>query len=403
MDSYPYAINVDWLQVYTVDSNKDNLAAEYNLFGRFEFVLQQCSSRHFREIWKVLTVDGDEYAVIQRRPFSSILDKSGAIVQLCNRELYKHDMAVNFERFLRNHKFTYRSISRIDVCFDSNVLHNGLLHSDFIKAIMTEKYLKNNQAKVKWHFDSMANVGKPMECNSASFGSKSSPVSSKIYNKTLELSEVKNKPYIVENWRYNGINTDVDVWRIEISIKSEASHAVRCSTGELLRLTPSMVTFQESIEDIFFSYAKRYFSFKINDGTKNKTRMKELQLFPNERVTTLRPLRITSERDSGKADKVFLKKLHGLFEELTNLDYTTEAAIWEVSEAFSMCKGLSSWRRSKLLDGEYDDFPRRSRVDLKRRINSLSKDCSAIAPVKKREIESLFNSLIDLLKIDKND
>lgn len=398
-DGFPYAVNVDWLQVYVTDNNPDDLAVIYNPRGLYEFVLQPCSSRHFREIWKVLNSDGDDYAVIQRRPFSSILDKSGAIIQLCNRELYKPFMSDNFLHFLRNHGFSYKSLSRLDVCFDSTVLADGLLHADLIKGIMAEKYLKNNQAKVKWHFDSMANIGRPMECNSASFGSKSSPVSSKIYNKTLELSEVKNKPYIVENWQVNDIDVSQDVWRIEISIKSDAATGVRKSTGELFKLCPSMLNFQKDVEDVFFSYAAKYFSFKVNTGGKNKTRMPDLRLFPNQRRTTIRPMRITNERDSTRSDKIFLKKLHGLFKELTNLDYKTEAAIWEVSSAFAMNKSLANWRKAKLLDGEYDDFPRRSKVDLYNRIDSLSRDLCELYPIDKQAITACIDKLLTIIDI----
>lgn len=40
-----------------------------------------------------------------------------------------------------------------------------------------------------------------MECNSISFGSLSSAVKTKMYNKTKEMNDVKYKPYIVESWQ----------------------------------------------------------------------------------------------------------------------------------------------------------------------------------------------------------
>lgn len=398
--TFPYCINVDWLQVFCLDENPESLTV-HNIKQDYEFILQPHSSRHFKEIWRVVNSDGDDYAVIQRRPFSSIITKEGAIVQLCNRELYKPHMSATFSMFLRLHGFKYKSISRIDLCFDSNVLAGGLLHANLIKGLMSEAYLKNNQAKVKWHFDAMANVGRPMECNSASFGSKSSPVSTKIYNKTLELSEVKNKPYIVECWGFNGLDTSKDVWRIEISIKSEATTALHTSSGEILRLSPSMVEFQDDIEDIFFSYAKRYFAFKVNDGKKNKTRMADLPIFPTERSRTIRPLRITNERDATRSDRVFLKKLHGLFKELTNLDSRTEAAIWEVSNAFVLNKSLSTWRQSKLLtDNDGLPFPRGSKIDLEARIMTIGDDICRLFPHKSDKVESRINLVLQLLKDD---
>ena len=396
---YPYTINVDWLQIFCHDTNKQSLHLFNEEHGMYEFILQQCGSRHFKEIWRVRNSDGEDYAVIQRIPHSSILSPDAAIVQLCNRELYKPFYASNFILFLKSYGFRYKSISRLDVCFDSNVLRNGLNHSTFIKRIMSGLYLKNNQAKVKWNFSSIANVGQPMECNSCSFGSLTSAVSSKMYNKTLELKEVKNKPYIVECWGYNGLNLDKDVWRIEISIKSDATHVVRCSDGEIFRLHPDSFRMQSVVEDIFFSYAEKYFSFKRNDGTKNKTRMKDVEIFPRGRKGTIHPIRITNTKDSGRSDRIFLKKLHSLFGDLSNMDETTWKAIWEVSNAFTMSRNLSTYRLRKLLQNDpsmlehsYQSAYHLSRIeDL---FDELTKSC----PHLKQEIHYYLQNIYSLIE-----
>lgn len=346
--SYPYAINVDWLQVFCHDGNVGSLHDSYYGTSSYEFKLLQHGTRHFRELWEVLDEDGDKYAIIQRCPHSSIISSDGAIIQLCNRELYKPFYASEFILFLTSHRFTYKSISRLDICFDSNALLKGYKHSKLIKDLMTGVVFKNNQSKVAWNFNAIANVGKPMECNSCSFGSKSSSVSTKMYNKTLEMKEQKNKPYIVESWGYNGLNLEQDVWRIEISIKSDASTTIRTDSGEIFRLNPDALAMQTMVEDVFFSYALKYFSFKRNNGTKNKTRMPDVEIFPKDRTITLRPVRITNERDSGRSDRIFLKKLHSLLSSSEDMDKQTWDAIIEVSNAFTLSRSLSAWREQKL-------------------------------------------------------
>lgn len=396
---YPYTINVDWLQVFCHDRNSEPLHMYNGERSNYEFKLQPMGSRHFKEIWKVVNVDGDDYAIIQRVPHSSILSSDAAIVQLCNRELYKPFYASDFILFLKAHGFTYKSLSRLDICFDSNCLRNGLLHSTFIKRIMSGQYLKNNQSKVKWNFSAVASIGQPMECNSCSFGSLSSSVSSKMYNKTLELKEVKNKPYIVECWAYNNLDLNKDVWRIELSIKSDATNVVRTSDGEIFRLTPDYLKMQSVVEDIFFSYAKKYFSFKRNDGTKNKTRMKDVEIFPRGRVSTIHPVRVTKEKDSGRSDKIFLKKLHSLFGSLHNMDETTWAAIWEVSNAYTMSRGLSTWRLRRLLrdnpDMQEGDF--QTEVHLSR-IEALFDDLTRDCPHLKEEIHYYLQNIYSLIE-----
>lgn len=346
--SYPYAVNVDWLQVYCHDRNSGLLNIIYYEASAYEFVLMPYGSRHFKEIWEVIDQDGEKYAIIQRIPHSSIISKDGCIIQLCNRELYRRNYASEFIIFLASHNFTYKSISRLDICFDSNYLLNKYKHSTLIKDLMTARVLKNNQSKVDWNFQAIANVGKPMECNSCSFGSKSSPVGTKMYNKTLEMKEQKRKPYIIESWVHNGLNIDQDVWRIEISIKSDASHTIRTTTGEIFRLSPDSLKMSQMVEDIFFSYAEKYFAFKKNNNTKNKTRMPDLNIFPKERTLTLTPVRITTEKDSGRADRIFLKKLHNLLNGDMDLDRQVWDALVEVSNAFTLSRGLSAWRKQKL-------------------------------------------------------
>lgn len=346
--SFPYAINVDWLAVFCHDTNRGLLSVLYNEHSAYEFRLLPHGSRQFKELWHVQTSDGDLYAVIQRVPHSSIISADGAIIQLCNRELYRPHYSSEFTMFLNTHGFKYKSVSRLDVCFDSNYLARKYYHSTLIKQLMQGVVLKNNQTKVQWSFSATGSVAKPMECNSCSFGSKSSSVSTKMYNKTLEMKEVKNKPYIVENWGYNGLDLNRDVWRIEISIKSDASTTVRTSTGEIFRLSVDSLHLQEMVEDIFFSYAQKYFSFKRNNGTKNKTRMPDLEIFPKERSITLHPVRITTEEDSTRGDRIFLKKLHSFLVNEKDMPETTWNAVIEVSNAFSLSRSLSSWRKKKL-------------------------------------------------------
>ena len=162
------------------------------------------------------------------------------------------------------------------------------------------------------------------------------------------MKEQKNKPYIVESWGYNGLNLEQDVWRIEISIKSDASTTIRTDSGEIFRLTPDALAMQTMVEDVFFSYAEKYFSFKRNNGTKNKTRMPDVEIFPKDRTITLRPVRITNERDSGRSDRIFLKKLHSLLSSSEDMDKQTWDAIIEVSNAFTLSRSLSAWREQKL-------------------------------------------------------
>ena len=342
---YPHAINIDWLQIYLHDGNQteSNLGMVYNGKSSYEFKKAEYTSRQFSQIYDIYNSDGDHYAVLQRVPFSSIISSDGAILKLANRELYKPTMIDTLMIFLQSHNFTFKSISRLDICFDCNTLKNGLKHSSLIKGLQNGKYLKNNQGQAKQNFEVQSTTNRIMECNSISFGSLSSAVKTKMYNKTKEMKDVKYKPYIVESWRENGIDTEKDVWRIEISIKADMTNIVHLSTGETFRLTTDRLKLASDIQNIFYTYAAKYFSFKINDGKKNKTRMPNLDIFPDRPILTTQPIRITLQNDASRSDKVFLNKLHRIQTELRNVDDETLSSIEDVRRTFCIAKGLSKY------------------------------------------------------------
>lgn len=347
--SYPYCINVDWLQVFCADKNIGQLDMLYNAEQSYEFILRPHTSRHFGEIWEVRTCDGDEFAVIQRKPLSSILSPDAAIVQLCNRELYKDMMAAHFSAWLQRYGFRYKSISRIDLCFDSNVWEHGLKPQNFVRRFLDREYLMNSKTRLRMDFSIMAGMSRGFDMNSFSFGSKTSPVFTRLYNKSKEMREVKFKPYIVECWQHNGLSVEDDVWRIEFAVKSDGAKMLHLSTGELFRIDLGQLEFQDAIEDLFFGFADRYFCWKYNDGTKNKTRMKDIEIFPKKRRRTLRPLRITSATDSTRADRIFIKRLHTYMGQMSNLDPSDEALLWKVSDLVSYNKTLIKWRNDKII------------------------------------------------------
>lgn len=71
-----------------------------------------------------------------------------------------------------------------------------------------------------------------------------------------------------------------------------------------------MLKLQADIEDLFYVYAAKYFDFRINDLTKNKSRMRSVAIFEHAPdVITKRPIRLTLSKDATKADKIFIRKL----------------------------------------------------------------------------------------------
>lgn len=339
-----FAITCDWLQLYCHNQNPTELELTALFSTNYRFVKEDISSRQFRDIYSVYNCENDLYANIQLTPFSSIIDKNACIIKLSNRELYKSNFANVLINFLEVHNFKYRSISRIDVCYDFNTFCQGMKPRRLINSFLSKRILKNNQGS--YHL--MGGTRLINDYSYIRFGTRSSAVCSYMYDKTKELREVKDKPYIRQLWKLNGIDDTQEVWRVEISIKSDMTHMVRTDTGEIFRLSPDDLKVQTDIESIFYSYAKKYFSFKINDGTKNKSRMKDVALFSRTNEVTTKPLRLTYCNDSTRSDKIFIKKLEKIKNELRHMDDNTLMAIEQIRTEFCIQKNLSEYYYEKV-------------------------------------------------------
>lgn len=339
------SIACDWLQVYCESLHPTGFAFESLNSEKYTFVRAECSSRQFRNVYNIYNSIGDHYAVIQSEPFSSILDVHGCVVKLANRELYKPDFTSVFIRFLSSHSLRYKSISRLDVAYDCNTFCSGMAPRRLINGLLKGSVLKNNQGHASLEFD----THKVGVWQGIRFGSGTSAVTAVLYNKTKELQDVKDKPYIRDLWKLNGIDDTREVWRVELRIKADATHMVKLSTGEVFRLSPDSITTQQALEDVFYSYAKQYFCFKKNDGKKNKSRMQDIPLFQPSKEVTKKPIRITITSDSTRSDRIFLKKLNKIKTELRDMPEELISSIESVRRDFCMQKRLTSYYYDKVL------------------------------------------------------
>ena len=340
-----FAISVDWLQLYCRNLNPADILLSDLYSGYYKFELQEKSTRQFSQLWYVYTENEDLYAELQTNPYSSIIDKQGCILKINNRELYKPNYINNLLLFMETHNIQHKCISRLDVCYDCNTFITGQKPRRLINSFLSKKILKNNQCAYTLQ-------GSSKLINDYSyirFGSRSSSVCSYMYDKTKELREVKDKPYIRELWRINGIDENQEVWRIEISIRADMQNLICLENGDILRLSPDAITTQIQVEDVFYTYAKQYFSFKINDGTKNKTRMKDLKLFNRLTEITRKPMRITTASDTTRSDKIFLNKIESVKVELRDYDDVLSKALETVRSEFCLQKSLSGYYNNIVL------------------------------------------------------
>ena len=318
-------ISIDYLQLYChayfLKSN-----------SMFHFELQHSSSRQFKRIYKVYDlVTNDHYATVQAEPFSPVIPKHAVIVKIANRELYKQRWAEQVNYFLNVCFIVPQSVSRLDLCCDFNQFDNNLQVNTFFDRFLSNKYLKNRLAKYTLQ-------GEQTDRHQASyirFGNHDSEVSVYLYNKSLEMREVKTKPYITERWAENQLDVNKDVWRLEVSLKSTRLKFVVAKTGELFRIDLEHTATQGMLENIYNAVIQKYWDFRVNDGKSRKDRMRKVTFFKSM-PTTLIPYSITEVAGSNRTDKIVVKKLANVVTELRlDMDQPSpalEAALWDYIE-----------------------------------------------------------------------
>lgn len=293
-------VNLDWLEVHCrepLNVPRDILYYEnhgYNVRDR------GYGTRVYRQMFTILAPNDEPLLEIRRDPasqgFSGIHDANECHLRLCNRTCYFDNAAAFFRSFLEKNGYSDVRISRVDICLDFVMFDKGDEPQAFVRRYFKHKYAKINQGRISSHGE---DTWSGQEWNSLAWGSKSSAVTTKLYNKTLELYDQKldryAKPYIREAWFRCGLIDDiqrvtkygesVNVWRVEFSLRSAVKNWVPINLDgddkkyQSLRNTLDVYDSRDKLLVMFASLAQHYFRFKKYEPSKRKDRCKDKVLF----------------------------------------------------------------------------------------------------------------------------
>lgn len=299
-------VNIDWLEVYcTEDLDLFPCDAEYYRRQGIWVEERDYGTRQYSQMFTILDRDYLPFCEIRRAPVAGtnaaragIFAANSCHIKLHNRYCYLTEAVNIFADFLHYHRYTIKRLYRIDLCIDFELFDKGDKPSDFVHRYVSSKFTKINQSELTAHcrdrWDSR-------DWNSLSWGSPASMVSTKLYNKSLELAQVKDKPYIRGSWFNAGLIDDVSkktktkpdgtiytpvIWRLEFSIKSSARgwYEVEDCNGKktkTLKQTHDLgcyATKKQQLDAIAF-LCHHYFHFKIFEKGVIKYRCKDKILF----------------------------------------------------------------------------------------------------------------------------
>lgn len=309
MNEVTRCVNLDWLEVYAIETEPRPWSF-YHERG-LEVQPRAYGTPMYREMFTILE-HGAALLEVRRDPYQvrsmgGIFEDGACHIRLCNRTCYYPDPVGVLRYFLTEYGYEYKGISRLDICLDFLKFDLGDDPLQILLSYMRGEISKINQANVAAHGQDQWDG---RYWNSLKWGSETSMVTTKLYNKTMELSRPgHDKFYIRDEWErchlcsrqvttYNYTNPDgetiqryglkyvpygtavshpipqddveeVQVWRVEFSIKSNAKHWVNMQTGDFYRLTLLQIDSRQKLIFLFHSLANHYFHFKTLTYTRD--------------------------------------------------------------------------------------------------------------------------------------
>lgn len=298
-------INIDWLEVHALEPIDSVRDAEYFRAQGWGVDERPYGTRVYNQMFTLILPNGERFLEIRRAPSASESSKAAQFfevnsmhIRLCNRTCYIKGCAQLLADFMEQHNIMFKRIARIDIALDFEKFDKGDNPQDFLTRYLNGRYSKVNQGNVRAY-------GKDLWdgrfWNSVAWGAKKSMIGTKLYNKTLELREAHDKPYIRQAWAAAGLVDDFiqltkkgkdgtyykpEIWRVEFSIQSSVKGWFTMEHDELgnpkkhsFKNTLDCYKTRDDLLRVFASLASHYFHFKHFEADQRKDRCKDKVLF----------------------------------------------------------------------------------------------------------------------------
>ena len=323
-------LNIDWLEIYCIEQIDEPRDAEFFRTQGFEVIERDYGTPIYKEMFTICE-NGNPYIEIRRNPYSlksmgGIMQDGSCHIRLCNESCYHDNPIDEMRTFILTYDFVYKSIARIDICLDFNVFDNGWTPQRFINSYMRSNISKVNQTNVSCHG---SDNWDGRSFNSLKWGAVTSPISTKLYNKTLEMKQGEDKSYIRQWWQcggdfvgmaikpdeVTGLDMTKDVWRLEFSIKAQAQARKRKSGNEekftlhLFDYDTKEKLWQRFCElyEMYFDFRKKEYVYdekKQERHLKRKYDCKRIKLFDfSDRCIKYKPAR--KPRQKKRPDRIY--------------------------------------------------------------------------------------------------
>lgn len=368
-----YTISLDWLQVYALGEEITDEIVKGKALS-YHAKLQSYSTPMFERLYFIYA-GRQKVAEIQQKPRTSTINEKATTIKIENRVLYSTQYIQILYDVLKIYNLRYKGITRVDVALDCQELANGQDIQEFLRRCVALREDENgflyNVGRNHTTFHTTRANGGHARINSVRWGSPQSRITCYCYDKTLELIEKKDKPWIREFWEKNGLDYQYNddellamtekqkdrltrrigladyvtrpVWRFEISIKGQGKSVMDLETGELFSLDTDNVMSQLQVRELFFAYAEKCFKFRENTGQKNARFFHDVQIFDRHDRTYYMPKYVSTKQESGRTEKIVYNKITKIIDQLPEEEDELIYYMKRTARYFANLSGAKYW------------------------------------------------------------
>lgn len=348
---------IDWLEVYANEEPGYDFSPDGFRNRGWSVEERGYGTKTMGEMFKLLDNFGHPFIEVRRaprgvdNPLSKTVYKPGdCYIRFDNMYCYDANPCRLMAEFLEREHITFKKIFRIDFFIDLVLFDTNDKPKDVIRRMINHTYSKINQTQRRTSGNDM---WEGCEDNWIAWGASGSMVGTKFYNKTKEIKDNKlSKPYIVEMWRQAGYidnvytiskdNTEVDVWRLEFSLKAKTKGWVSATKEEKMqglsfRLPHNLIVYSDpcGVFNALVNLIPNYFRFKIYEEGKVKSQCKDKELFRFKKNEAECGYRLTSESDIDRVRSVPLDNLQKALYHLSKAQVPLSSTKWS-----SKCQSL---------------------------------------------------------------
>lgn len=350
MKSYPVIVSCDWFS-YSCSCEGGVIPELDSTYSDFttasQFCAKESTENHPYYECSALMMQG-------RAPIAHIFYRCkradhpfSCQVKVDNSRLYYAGWADSLTALIRALRWRVMFVNRIDVCGDFQFFANGrsplLFAQDYLSAPTKSRpsFIRHSSNKVR---AVATRFIKSVRFETLSWGTRDSAVQTNLYNKSLELREKCEKPWIRQRWIDGGLEMAEDgkeahdVWRVEFSIDPARLMVLdKKSKSPIGSINLNHVYTPAALIELWEVLHPRYFTFHFltkDAAASPDVRVRDLPivtLFERSQCVSYQVKGLQYFRKSTRTDRLLLKRL-GESLDSDNLTADEKSAIRRVTD-----------------------------------------------------------------------